>query len=156
MPKLSLAVASSCHLILAAKTRLGSGADTRDFDELLSRSCERAPVKTVVADAGYDSEANHRMARHNRNVRSIIPPNTGHPTSKLPSGRWRRYMAKRFKRKADQKLYAQRNQSETTHSMMKRNEGSALRSRKPERRKQEMMLRVLTHNIMLLAKESEG
>ncbi len=41
--------------------------------------------------------------------------------------------------------------------MIKRNLGSALRSRTPERRKQEMLLRVLTHNITLLAElENEG
>ena len=65
-------------------------------------------------------------------------------------------MARRFKRKADQKLYAQRNQSETAHSMMKRNMSSALRSRTPERQKKEMMLKVLVHNIMLLCDEIEG
>ena len=65
-------------------------------------------------------------------------------------------MARRFKRKADQKHYGQRTQSETVHSMMKRNMSSALRSRTPERRKQEMMLRVLVHNITLLCDEIEG
>ena len=65
-------------------------------------------------------------------------------------------MAKRFKRKADQRHYGQRAQSETAHSMMKRNMGSALRSRTPERQKKEMMLRVLVHNITLLCDEIEG
>jgi hypothetical protein len=157
MPKLSVAVASGCHLILAAKVRSGNGSDAPDFDELLYRSWKRAPVKVVVADAGYDSEANHRIAREDMGVRSIISPGIGRPTSKLPSGRWRRHMARRTKRKADQKHYGQRAQSETVHSMIKRNMGSALRSRTPERRKKEMLLRVLTHNIMLAcAKEIEG
>ncbi len=40
--------------------------------------------------------------------------------------------------------------------MIKRNQGSALRSRTPERRKKEMLLRVLTHNIALLCAEEEG
>jgi transposase len=65
-------------------------------------------------------------------------------------------MAKRFKRKADQRHYGQRAQSETTHSMIKRNQGSALRSRTPARQKKEMMLRVLVHNITLLCDEIEG
>jgi len=37
--------------------------------------------------------------------------------------------------------------------MIKRNQGSALRSRTPERKKQEMLLRVLTHNIALLCEQ---
>jgi transposase len=64
-------------------------------------------------------------------------------------------MAQRNKRKADQKHYSQRAQSETAHSMIKRNLGSALRARKPEMQKKEMMLRVLTHNIMLLCDQIE-
>ena len=153
LPKLSVAVASACHLILAAKVRTGNGSDAPDFDELLYRSWARAPVKVVVADAGYDSEMNHRIARMDMRVRSIIPPGIGRPTSTLPSGRWRRHMAKRFSRKADQQHYGQRAQSETVHSMVKRNQGSALRSRTPERRKKEMLLRVLTHNIMLACEQ---
>jgi Transposase DDE domain/Transposase domain (DUF772) len=155
MPKLSVAVASGCHLILAAKVRIGNGSDAPDFDDLLYRSWKRAGVKTVVADAGYDSEANHCIARQDMSVRSIIPPGIGRPTSKRPRGRWRRHMAKRFARKADKKVYGQRSQSETVHSMMKRNQGSALRSRTPERRKQEMLLRVLTHDIALLCAVEE-
>lgn len=153
MPKLSVAVAAGCHLILAAKVRTGNGSDAPDFDELLYRSWKRARVRVVVADAGYDSEANHRIARQDMGVRSIISPGTGRPTRKLPTGRWRRHMARRFKDKADQKQYGQRAQSETVHSMIKRNQGSALRSRTPQRRKKEMLLRVLTHNIMLACGE---
>ena len=65
-------------------------------------------------------------------------------------------MKNRFKRKADAKLYGQRSQSETAHSMMKRNQSSSLRARTPERQKKEMMLKVLVHNIMLLRDEIEG
>jgi len=155
MPKLAIAVDSGSHLILSARVRIGNGSDAPDFDDLLYDAWRRARVKTVVADAGYDSEANHRLARQEMGVRSIIPPGTGRPTSKPPTGRWRRHMARRFKRKADGKQYGQRAQSETAHSMMKRNLGSALRARKPENQKKELMLRVLTHNIMLLCDQLE-
>lgn len=156
MPKLAVAVDSSTHLILSLKVRLGNGSDAPDFDELLFHAWRRAAVKTVVADAGYDSEANHCIARQDMNVRSIIPPGIGRPTSKLPTGRWRRHMAKRFSKKADQKLYGQRQQSETVHSMMKRNQNENLRSRTPERRKKELMFKAIVHNILLLCHDEEG
>lgn len=156
MPKLAIAVDSGCHLILSAKVRIGNGSDAPDFDDLLYDAWRRAKVAVVVADAGYDSEANHRIARHDMGVRSIIAVGIGRPTSKPPTGRWRRHMANRMKRKADQKHYAQRSQSETTHSMIKRNQSSSLRSRTPQRQKKEMMLKVLVHNIMLLCDEIEG
>ena len=156
MPKLAVAVDSGTHLILAAKVRTGNGSDAPDFDDLLYAAWRRARVAVVVADAGYDSEANHEIARHDLGVRSIIATGIGRPTSKPPTGRWRRHMKQRFGRKADAKLYGQRAQSETTHSMMKRNQSASLRSRTPARQKKEMMLKVLVHNIMLLRDEIEG
>jgi hypothetical protein len=155
LPKLSLAVSSSCHLILAAKATTGAGADQPFFEPLLFDAWRRSNVRVAVADAGYDSEANHCIARHDMRVRSIIPPNSGRPTEKLPSGRHRRNMHHRFKRGADKTLYGQRWQSETVNSMIKRNLDSALRARTARRRSYELLLRVLTHNLMILT-NSEG
>jgi hypothetical protein len=81
----------------------------------------RAGVKTVVADAGYDSEDNHRSARLDMGVRSIIPPRIGRPSSSPPSGHYRRLMKRRFKSGADAEIYGQRSQSEASNSVMKRN-----------------------------------
>jgi hypothetical protein len=149
MPKLALAVSAAGHRILAAKAMLGNGSDAPDFDDLLFHAWRRAPVKTVVADAGYDSEKNHRIARLDMNIRSIIPPKIGRPTSKPAQGRFRRLMQQRFARKADAKVYGQRCQSETVNSMMKRNLGEYLRSIRKDRRKKEMLLKSITHNLML-------
>ena len=150
LPKLSLAVASGCHLILAAKATTGAGADQPFFEPLLFDAWRRSNVRMAVADAGYDSEANHCIARHDMGVRSIIPPNSGRPTEKLPTTRHRRNMHHRFKRKADRHLYGQRWQVETVNSMIKRNLDSALRAQTARRRSYELLLRVLTHNLMIL------
>jgi hypothetical protein len=149
MPKLSLAVAAASHRILAVKAMLGNGSDAPEFDGLLFHAWRRAPVKTVVADAGFDSEKNHQIARLDLNVRSVIPPKIGRPSPKPAQGRFRRLMQQRFARKADAKVYGQRCQSETVNSMVKRNLGECLRSIRKDRRKQEMLLKSLTHNLML-------
>ena len=151
MPKLALAVASGCHVVLAARVHTGAGSDSPDFAPLLYHAWKRANVKVSVADSGFDSEENHRFARLELAVRSIIPPDIGRPSTKPPAGRFRRLMRQRFDRKADRKIYGQRAQSETVNSMMKRNFGDALRSIKPKRREKEMLLRMLTHNLMLYA-----
>ena len=53
--------------------------------------------------------------------------------------------------------YAQRSQVETVNSMMKRNLGDHLRAKTPADRRKEQMLRVLTHNLMIvLARHDEG
>jgi hypothetical protein len=74
MPKLALAVAAASHRILALRVCIGNGSDCPDFEPLLFDAWRRAKVKTAVADAGYDSEANHELARLDMNVRSVIPP----------------------------------------------------------------------------------
>ncbi len=156
MPKLALAVAAGTHRILAVKVSIGIGSDAPDFAPLLAASCKRARVSVVVADAGYDSEANHEFARDQMEVRSIIPAKIGRPTEKAPKGRHRRNMRNRFKRGADARLYGQRAQSETVNSMMKRNLGDCLRSLLTTRRKQELLLRCLAHNLMLGPEEGRG
>jgi hypothetical protein len=150
LPKLSLAVASASHLILAARATTGSGGDQPFFKPLLLEAHRRAKFRRVAADSGFDSEANHRLARLDLGVRSVIPPNAGRPTSKPASTRFRRLMQQRFARKADQKCYGQRWQAETVNSMLKRNLGSALRARTGRRRSKELLLRVVTHNLMIL------
>jgi len=149
MSKLALAVAAASHRILAAKSAAGNGSDAPDFDPLLYQSWRRAKVKSVVADAGYDSEKNHGIARLDMGVRSVIPAKIGRPSSTPPTGRYRRLMKQRFARKADKRVYGQRAQSETVNSMMKRNLGEYLRSVLTRRRKQEMLLRSIIHNLML-------
>jgi hypothetical protein len=151
LPKLSLAVASACHLILAARATTGSGGDQPFFRPLLLEAHRRVRFAAAVADAGFDSEANHCLARQDLGVRSIIPPNAGRPTDKPASTPYRRLMQQRFRRKADQKCYGQRWQVETVNSMIKRNLGSALRACTARRRSRELLLRVITHNLMILA-----
>jgi IS5 family transposase len=151
LPKATFAVAAACHLVLSVAVSTGAGSDAPSLDQLLYDAWRRAPVKTVVADAGFDSEKNHRIARLDMAVRSIIPPEIGRPRKDggPPAGRFRRLMHHRFKRKADKKMYGQRWQSETTNSMVKRNQSSALRARTPERREREMLLRAVVHNVTL-------
>jgi hypothetical protein len=150
LPKLSLAVAGSCHLILGARATTGTGADQPFFQPLLTDARRRADFKVAVADAGYDSEQNHSFARDEMGIRSIIPPNAGRPSNNPPTARHRRNMYHRFKRKADKEHYGQRWQSETVNSMIKRNLGSALRATTARRRSKELLLRVITHNVMIL------
>jgi hypothetical protein len=152
LPKPSIAVSCACHLVLAARATTGAGGDAPFFEPLLLDAWRRATVKVAVADAGYDSESNHCIARQDLGVRPIIPPNVGRPTAKPPPTRHRRNMRRRFKRKADKTNYGQRWQVETVNSMIKRNLGSALRARTAKGRTMELLLRVVTHNVMIICK----
>jgi hypothetical protein len=157
LPKLSLAVSSLSHLILAARATTGGGADYAHFAPLLAAARRRARIRKVVCDGGYDSEANHRVARGgDLKVQSIMPAGTGRPgkDGKPPAGKWRRRMRRllRTKRRRRRCGYTQRWQVETVNSMVKRNLGSALRARSARRRSMELMLRCVTHNLMILSR----
>ena len=148
LPKLAVAVACGCHLVLSAWATTGLGADHPHFEPLVFDAWRRADVRTVVADAGYDGEATHRLARNDLNLDCVIPARIGRPTDKAPAAFYRSQMRDLFAA-GTPGVYGQRWQVETANSMMKRNYGSALRAATPQRREREMMLKVLTHNIAL-------
>jgi hypothetical protein len=149
LPKLSLAVHAASHLILAARATTGLGNDHPHFIPLLKRAASRMSLSLVVADAGYDSESNHQAARRGLKIRSLIPATCGRPGK--PKGYYRRLMRRRLQRNPDKKHYGQRWQVETVNSMVKRNLGSACRSRTAWGRKRDLLLRAITHNLMIVA-----
>ena len=107
-----------------------------------------------MADAGYDSEANHERARDRAGVASVIPAAIGRPTDKAPTGPHRAAMRERLDAAAaadeGDPTYGQRWQVETVNSMVKRNLGSACRATTARRRSYDLLLRCITHNIMVL------
>jgi hypothetical protein len=157
MPKLALGVATACHLALSVWAGTGMGADHPQFEPVVFDAWRRVPHRTfgVAADAGYDSEANHRIGRRDMGLRTLIPPDHGRPPndpSQPPGGRWRRRMKALLKTRASRRRcgYTQRWQSETVNSMIKRNLGSELSGKTAASRERDMLLKTLTHDLMVL------
>jgi hypothetical protein len=147
-PKLALSCDCSNHLVLSAITVRGPGVDVNHFERIVTPAAEEYCIECILADAGYDSESNHRFARECHNIETIIPPNHGRPTltSKSFNGKYRELMRTAF----DKETYGQRWQVETVMSMIKRNQGEELRARSYWSQNREMMLKVLTHNIAII------
>ncbi|MEM8875827.1 MAG: transposase [Planctomycetota bacterium] len=159
LPKLGIGVDTTSGVILSALASTGLGSDAPSFDGLLFNAWRRHTCRTVVADAGYDSEKNHRIARDDMNVVSIIPPTVGRRWKgrrRRTTGRYRLAMRKKFARDGGGVTYRQRAKVETVNSMIKRNLGSHLRSRSAHRREQEMLLRAIVHNVMILRRRYRG
>jgi hypothetical protein len=79
-PKLEIGVCTRSHVILSAQAKIGMGSDALDFDPLLFNAWRRhSRLRVVLADAGYDSESKHRIARLDMNVRSSIKTGIGRP-----------------------------------------------------------------------------
>ena len=145
-PKLGLICDCASHVILAIVPGRGPGPDILHFRAALDEALEAVAIDTMAADAGYDSEASHQYARHQRHVRSLIPAAIGRPTAKPPSGYWRRQMKARL----HLTRYGQRWQAETVHSMLKRLLGSELKARTYWSQNREMFLMAITLNVMIL------
>lgn len=150
-PKLAVVCDCRNHLILSAITTRGPSPDINQFEKTMGPAINRYTIKHILADAGYDSESNHRFARERHNIRSTIPPKHGRPTTKPFRGKYRRLMQQRFNRET----YGQRWQVETVFSMIKRNQGDVLRARTYWAQNREMLLKVLTHNIGIILRIKE-
>jgi hypothetical protein len=145
--KLEAVFDCATHLILGAIPRRGPAVDTDRFLPLLDEALRQVQISVALADAGYDSEGNHRQAREERGVRSFMPAKIGRPSAKLPAGRYRRRMRQRLNK--DYGRYGQRWQAETGISVLKRRLGSAISGRSYASQCRELMLFVLTYNLML-------
>ena len=145
-PKLGLVCDTSCHFILAIGVGRGPRPDVDELESLISEALRSVTLVRLVADAGYDSESNHRFARERCGIRTVIPPKHGRPTTKPASGHYRRLMQTRF----DLPAYRQRAQAETVMSMLKRRQGAHARGRSYHSQCRDPRLMALTHNVMIL------
>jgi hypothetical protein len=148
-PKVVLVTDCQSHLVLSAVPGRGPGSDLRQFRAALKEAAGRARIGTLLADADFDAEWVHEEVRRAYGIRTIIPPERGRPSEKPPAGKWRRWMKGQFAR--FQAKYGQRWQTETVNSMIKRRLGSALRARAYWSQCREIILRVITHNVMIVA-----
>ena len=145
-PKLGLVSDTSCHFILAMRVGRGPRPDVDEFRPLVKDALRAMSLLRMVADAGYDSESNHRFARERCGIRSIMPAKHGRPTTKPATGHYRRLMQVRF----DTDAYHDRVQIETVVSMVKRNQLPYVRGHSYQSQCRDLRLMALTHNLMIL------
>ena len=145
--KLTVVSDNASHLITGSTVGKGPSNDCVYLPEAISQAASHLPIKVLLADAGYDSENNHRFCREELGIPStVIPVNKRNRKNGGVVGRYRQQMAKKFPKAK----YHQRWQVESVMSRMKRRLGSALRSRSNEARTSECRLLVLTYDLMFL------
>ena len=145
-PKLSLLCDTRTHFVLAADVRLGPRNDCPVLEPLARQATDLVPLGQLLADAGYDSERNHRLCREEMGIgQSIIALNL-RGRARLPQTGYRGQMQKAF----PQEAYRQRAQAESVNSRIKRLLRAALTARTLAAQMQECLLRVLTFDLMLL------
>ena len=128
---------------MAQQARQGPWVDTRALPGLVDAAVRRAPLRVVLADAEFDSEANHQHIRQRCSAQSIIP---AQPRRGVPRGILRRQMYRAF----PQKEYAQRAKVETIFSVVKRKLSSRAPGRSLRSQIRQALLLGLTYNLYRL------
>ena len=69
---------------------------TNPLAPMLDTICPHVIPELTLADAGYDSQHNHKRRREDLKIKSLIPATSGRPTAKLPTNKWRWLIAAMF------------------------------------------------------------
>lgn len=154
--KLTVACDTGSHFFAGATVTTGPSNDSPQFRPAMAQASSVVTWDRVLADAAFDAEEHHRYAREELGVRATaIPLNRRAHGRKWPKTKYRRQMVKRFRKKPKgsrhRRVYGQRWAVESAFSRHKRRLGSSLGGRSDASRERECRLRVLTHNLMLLA-----
>lgn len=155
-PKLTAVLDTTTHLFLSAVVSRGPGQDSAQFKPAVRTAAGRCPLDTLLGDSASDAEHNHAFGRDGLRIRStVFPLNRRNTGRKWPTAKYRRQMVKRFRtkprRSRHRRVSGQRWQIESGFSRLKRLLGSALRARRWVNQKKETLLRVITHNLLILA-----
>ncbi len=94
--KWSLALWVEPRMLLAQRTRPGPAGDFGDLVPLAAAAHAVLPFDRLVADAGYDSEANHRFCRERLGVDSLIPAKKRRSVRVVATTPYRRGMVRRL------------------------------------------------------------
>lgn len=145
-PKLTLVCHTESYLFAAAVVTDGPSQDSPQFPDAMRQACRHLVIDRLLADAGYDAEHNHQLAREELGIRSTVMALNKRRGRKWPKGHYRRQMKCRFHRR----IYGNRWHVESAISQNKRRLGSALRSTSDRSKENECLMRVLSHDLMIL------
>jgi len=133
-------------LFAAAVISDGPSQDSPQFPQALRQACRHLAIDRLLGDAGYDGEHNHRLARESLGIRSTVIALNRRNTRRWPTARYRRQMKRAFPRR----IYGRRWHVEAAISQMKRCLGCELRATSAGGRTEEILWKVLTHDLSIL------
>ena len=147
-PKLTAVVHTTSHLIVGAVPGVGPSQDLADLAPAVRRAAGLVPFDTMLADAGHDAEHDHRLCREELGLRrAVIALNPRDAGDRWPKAPYRRALRRDF----PAGLYRQRWHAGGAFSRHEARLGSALTARRAGAQDRELVLRVLTPNLALLA-----
>ncbi len=146
-------VGTITNVVTAVAVTMGNVADSTQLASLMARTANQFDMQEVSADKGYLSEAN-LVAIEAHGAAPFIPFKKN-AVSNLPRTETWRKLWHLFWYRRDEflKHYHRRSNVETTFSMIKRKFGGSLRSKKFQSQMNEVLCKILCHNIVVLIHE---
>lgn len=146
--KLTTICETQSYLWSAAVVSKGPNYDAPWFTPAVLQGHQWLHLACLLGDSAFDDEEHYRLARQDLNIGlTLIALNPRWSLYRPAKTPYRREMQVAF----NDHIYHHRWHVESTFSQDKRVLGSSLRSRSEATRETECFLRVLTHNLMLLA-----
>jgi transposase len=154
-PKLTAVIDTRTHLFLSASVTRGPRQDAPQLIAAARAAVRNTPIDTLLADAGYDAEANHAACRQRLGIRATVIALNWRGSRRWPRAKYRRQMVRRFKRKPRgsryRRVYGRRAQAESAFSRNKRRLGASVAAVRWPNQKAEVLLKAVAHNILLRA-----
>ncbi len=163
-PKLTAVTHTASHLIAGVVVGRGPSQDSPQFPEVMRQAGANLHPYRVLADKGYDAEHNHQLCREQLGVHStVIPLNPRNHGRKWPKTQYRREMKREFPRQqygqpscSATKLLGNAGKPKATSPAISPPEAGKRRlpvgvaAHGDDAQDREVLLRVLTHNLMIL------
>lgn len=132
------------QMLVAQLAKRGPSNDCAQLRPLLDTACQALPIQTVLADAEFDSERNHRHIRQVHGLYSIIPAKRGKAS-------WKRSGVRaEMQQNFPKQLYRQRALVETVFSVVKRKLSARAPGHSLETQRLQALLLGLAYNIYRL------
>ncbi|HEX5735401.1 MAG TPA: transposase [Blastocatellia bacterium] len=141
------------NVVTSAEISGAYAADHNYFAPLVNETAKRFNVREVSADKAYSSYANHRLVDNKNAVAYIDFKKDAVGTSRCEI--WNKmYHYYQFKREEFMQHYHKRSNVESTFSMIKAKFGGFVRSKLPVAQTNEVLCKILCHNICCLIQSS--
>jgi len=150
-----------CHLMNGVKTHIVTGVkitqayshDSKEFGELVEKTAQNFTINEVSADKAYSSRENIEAVA-NCGGTAFIPFKSNATGKQRGSNLWgKMYHYFMFNREEFLQQYHKRSNVETVFHMIKSKFGDSVRSKNHTAQVNEVLLKVLCHNICVVIQE---
>lgn len=148
--KVHIASGVRTNIITSIEVTEGTSHDSPEFEDLVEDTAEHFEIREVSADKAYSSKANLETAKKHGAV-PFIPFKENTTGNSDGSKIWTEmYDYFQNHRSEFEQHYHKRSNAETGFSMLKRKFGVQLRNKKPVSQRNEILVKCLAHNILVL------